>query len=134
MTFVQEISGLTKPEQEDAIDELLNTPKGQDEIEHSDAFILQASTTYAQPIHVEEVHVDSFQVGSKTVNGTFRYFASGKQQQNKPDSGRGLFGLGDFTIDDDESVKVTNLSARINFGADDDDLDEPDIIVDGEFD
>jgi len=134
MAFVQEISGLTKPKQEAAIDVLLNTPKAYDEIEHCDAFILQASTTYAQPIHVNDVHVESFQVGSKKVNGTFLYFASGKQQGNKPENGRGLFGLGDFTIDDDESVMVTNLSARINFAADDDDADGPDFIVDGEID
>src|SRR5262245_50289881 len=134
MSFVKEFCGLSKAKQETAIEELLNSPMAHDEIEHSDAFILQASTTFAEPIHVDDVHVESFQVGSKKVNGTFRYFASGKQQENKPDNGRGLFGLGDFTIDDDESVKVTNLSARINFGADDDDLDEPDIIVDGEID
>jgi len=131
MSFVKVISGLSKAKQETAIEELLNTPMAHNEIEHSAAFTLQASTTYAQPIHVDDVHVDSFHVGPNEVNGTFRYFASGKQHVNKPNHGRGLFGLGDFTIDDDESVKVTNLSARINFGADDDDQDEPDLIVGG---
>src|SRR5262245_23049139 len=120
MSFVIELSGLSKAKQETAIEELLNSPIAHNEIEHSDAFTLQASTTFAQPIHVDDVHVDWFQVGSKEVNGTFRYFASGKQQVNKPNHGQGLFGLGDFTIDDDESIKVTNLSARITFGADED--------------
>jgi hypothetical protein len=130
MSFVKVISGLSRAKQETAIEELLNTPIAHNEIEHSAAFTLQASVTFAQPIHVDDVHIDSFQIGSKEVSGTFRYFASGKQQVNKPKNGRGLFGLGDFTIDD-ESVKVTNLSARINFGADDDGQDEPDINVVG---
>jgi len=134
MSFVKVISGLSKAKQEIAIEELLNAPVTHKEIEHSPAFTLQASTTNAQPIRVNDVHIDSFQVRSKEVNGTFRYFASGKQQLNKPNHGRGLFGLGDFTIDDDEAVKVTNLSARINFGADDEDLDEPDVIVDSQVD
>jgi hypothetical protein len=118
MSFVDELRGLSKPMQEATIEQLVNTPNSRDAIEHSEAFILQASTTFAQPIHIDDVHIESFHVGSKTVNGTFRYFASGVQQEDKPHNGSGLFGLGDFTIDDDESVKITNLSARINFDDD----------------
>ena len=119
MVFIKEISGLSKAMQEAAIEELLDSPKGHHEIEHSDAFILQASTTHAQPIRVDDIHVESFKVGPNKVTGTFRYFASGKQQENKPDHGRGLYGLGDFTIEA-ESIRVTNLSASINFAAEDD--------------
>lgn len=124
MSFIKRLQGMSKSQQREAIEELLNKSSGK--IEDSEAYTSRQADTNTTAMHVDEVQLKTFVIGTSAVTGTARYTASGDQIEEMADAGVELQGEMEFNIDDHETVELDGVTANIVYG----DGDEEEEIVD----
>ncbi len=114
MSFVKKLQGMNQAQQRDAIDELLN--KASEQIENSEAYTSRQADTNTTSMHVDEVRLRDYAIGSSAITGTATYTASGDQIEDMADAGTEMIGELDFTIDDHENTELDGVTANISYG------------------